>query len=276
MDNHQLPHIYGMHTHTCEQRQRDVDGCLTVGPGEPKGTQTAVRSSGGGRHTGASEETGIRNTSGFCAKLTSKPLVRKRKKCQCARNASNNSLQTLLDRFCLNPRIQLRVYILYIYNYYIPYVLLIQHTCVSVYTSTHICTLCIRTCTYAYKHTTQTHTHTIQSYSALGSTFGGKQTSHVHVSPNHMSQIHVAMSTNLSAVTGISLCVCRVQHTQCSIGTEREATNGALTVGNVHATSVLVLRTCAPVLLKPMHTASQPCARGEGTSLYTHLMSYTV
>ena len=136
-------------------------------------------------------------------------------------------------------------------------------------------------CAYAHAHThihtphKQTHTHTIQSYSALSSTFGGKQTSHVHMSSNHMPQNHVAMSTNLSAVTGISLCVCRVQHTQCSIGTEREATNGALTVGNVHATSVLVLSTCAPVLLKPMHTASQPCTRGEGKFLYTYLMSYT-
>ena len=58
--------------------------------------------------------------------------------------------------------------------------------------------------------------------------------------------------------------------------TEGEATNGALTVGNVHATSVLVLSTCAPVLLKPMHTASQTWTREEGTSLYTYLMSYTV
>ena len=140
-------------THTCEQRQRDVDGCLTVGPGEPKGTQTAVRSSGGGRHTSASEETGIRNTSGSCAKLTSKSLVRKRRECQCDRNASNNSLQPLLDRFCLNPRIQLRVD-----NTYLMYSSFNTCVCLYIRTSTHKCTLCIRTCTYAHTHTTQTHT----------------------------------------------------------------------------------------------------------------------
>jgi len=90
------------------------------------------------------------------------------------------------------------------------------------------------------------------------------------MSPNHIHDWdHDVMPAHLSAVTGVSLCISRVQHALCPIGAAGETANGALTARNVHATGVLVLGTCALILLKPVHTACQICTRGESRQITT-------